>query len=147
MSKTCKCAEDYIKQIRQLQDEVVFGMYEDEYPMYVQGYTKGLHELSSPMTATEANGLIKVIRRQNVLINKAIQLEEYQKEQEADLLHLLKQAKVDRLGELEADPLPQPKKEIRTKGHDKDLTRHPGKIVPDWDGELDTKDLDLGDLM
>jgi predicted site-specific integrase-resolvase len=82
-----------------------------------------------------------------VVINKAIQLEEYQKEQEADLLHLLKQAKVDRLGELEADPLPQPKKEIRTKGHDKELTRHPGKIVPDWDGAPDLGDLDLGDLM
>lgn len=74
MSKTCKCAEDYIAQIKQLQDEVVFGLYEDEYPSYVQGYTAGLNELSSPLTAAEANGLIKVIRRQNVLINKAIQL-------------------------------------------------------------------------
>jgi hypothetical protein len=74
MSKTCKCAEDYIAQIKQLQDEVVFGLYEDEYPSYVQGYTAGLNELSSPMTAMEANGLIKIIRKQNVLINKAIQL-------------------------------------------------------------------------
>jgi hypothetical protein len=74
VSKTCKCAEDYIEQIRQLQDEVVFGFYEDEYPTYVQGYIKGLHELTTPLTANEANAMMDKIRRQKILIGKAIQL-------------------------------------------------------------------------
>jgi excisionase family DNA binding protein len=82
-----------------------------------------------------------------VVVNKAIQKEAYLKEQEGDLAFLLQQAKVDRVGTLAGDPLPKPKKEIRTKGDRSQWEKHPGKIVPDWDGAPDLGELDLGDLM
>ena len=85
-----------------------------------------------------------------VYVNKAIKRPEYLAEQERDLTHLLKLAKVDRLEELGADILPRPKK-VK-------LTR-PGKIVPEWEGaplpptsrdllpEEDGDGPDLSDLM
>jgi putative resolvase len=84
-----------------------------------------------------------------VVINKAIKVPEYQEEQEADLAFLLHQAQVSRVEELAGDPKPKNRKEIRRKGDPAEWTRHPGKIVPDWDEEpgLGTGDWDLGDLM
>ena len=50
------------ERIKQLESEVVFGFYEEEYPMYVQGYEKGLHELTSPVTACEVNAYVETIK-------------------------------------------------------------------------------------
>jgi putative resolvase len=81
-----------------------------------------------------------------VVLNRAIGVAAYQKEQEEDLLQLLQQAKVERIDQLAGDPKPKPKKDTRNivKSADRD---HPKKIVPDWDGEMDMGNLDLGDLM
>jgi predicted site-specific integrase-resolvase len=75
---------------------------------------------------------------QLVYVNKAIQRPEYLAEQEADLVRLLKKAKIDRLEGL-ADLLPKP-----TKPKLKD----PGKIVSDWEGApLPKTSRDLSDLL
>ena len=84
-----------------------------------------------------------------VVINKAIMVPEYQKEQEADLVHLLEQARVSRVDDLAGDTKPKPKKDTRNIVKVKDREGHPGKIVPDWDEApgLGDGDWDLGDLM
>lgn len=78
---------------------------------------------------------------QLVYVNKKIQRPEYLAEQEADLVRLLKAAKIDRLGEL-GDALPKPKKPKLV---------DPGKIVSDWEGAplpKTSRELEqLGDLM
>jgi hypothetical protein len=42
-------------------EKVVWGFYEEDHPIYVQG-SKGWHELTSEMTAVEANGLVAKIK-------------------------------------------------------------------------------------
>ena len=39
--------------------EVLVGFYEDEYPVYSKGWT---HELQSPVTVEELNGMVARIR-------------------------------------------------------------------------------------
>lgn len=71
-----------------------------------------------------------------VVINSAIQVPEYQLEQEKDLTNLLLRAGVDRLDKLGAETLPVPRK--------REKRQHPGKIVPNWEeepGAYDDKDL------
>lgn len=41
-------------------DKVVWGFYEEEHPLYTQG-REGEHEICSPLTANEANGLVSKI--------------------------------------------------------------------------------------
>jgi predicted site-specific integrase-resolvase len=78
---------------------------------------------------------------QLVYVNKKIQRPEYLAEQEADLVRLLKAAKIDRLQDL-GDQLPKPKKP---------KLPDPGKIVSDWEGAplpKTSRELEqLGDLM
>lgn len=78
---------------------------------------------------------------QLVYVNKTIQRPEYLAEQEADLVRLLKKAKIDRLEEL-GEQLPKPKKPKLV---------DPGKIVSDWEGAplpKSSRELEqLGDLM
>jgi excisionase family DNA binding protein len=76
-----------------------------------------------------------------VVINRAIKVPAYQREQEQDLAFLLQQAQVSRVEELAGETRPKNKKEIRRKAKPSDWEQHPGKIVPDWD------DQDLSDLM
>ncbi len=53
-------------EIDRLKEEVVFGFYEEEYPLFAQGYKKGINELSSPVTADEVTGYInKIIELKN----------------------------------------------------------------------------------
>lgn len=76
---------------------------------------------------------------QLVYVNKAIQRPEYLAEQEADILRLLKKAKIDRLEEVGVDGLPRPSRP---------RLKDPGKIVPDWEGApLPPTSRDLSDLM
>lgn len=76
---------------------------------------------------------------QLVYVNKAIQRPEYLQEQEADLHRLLKKAKIDRLEELGVETLPKPSRP---------KLKHPGKIVPDWEGApLPPTSRDLSDLI
>ena len=49
--------------VRELEDEVVFGFYEGEYPVFAQGYSRGVNELSSPVTAIECTHYVAHIRR------------------------------------------------------------------------------------
>lgn len=75
---------------------------------------------------------------QLVYVNRAIIRPEYLAEQEADLVRLLKKAKIDRLEGLD-NTLPKP-----TKPKLKD----PGKIVADWEGApLPKTSRDLSDLI
>lgn len=75
-----------------------------------------------------------------VVIDQAISIPEYRKEQEQDLANLLLKAGVSRLDQLGADQLPVPRK--------KEKRQHPGKIVPDWEDHPDAyQDRDLSDLM
>lgn len=46
---------------KKLQKKIVWGFYEDEYPIYTQG--DGHPELGSPITADEANNLVDIIRK------------------------------------------------------------------------------------
>lgn len=46
---------------RELEQQIVWGFYEEQYPSYHQG-PEGAHELTSPITAEEANNLVKRIR-------------------------------------------------------------------------------------
>lgn len=78
-------------------------------------------------------------------LNQGISRPEYIKEQEGDLVHLLKAAKIERLGELAGDPLPKPVK--------RKITR-PGKITPYWEGaplpkgsQIIDEDPDLSNLI
>lgn len=50
-------AED---ELRAAREKIVWGFYEEETPQYGQG-EKYAHEISSPLTADEANGMIKTI--------------------------------------------------------------------------------------
>jgi predicted site-specific integrase-resolvase len=76
---------------------------------------------------------------QLVYVNKVIQRPEYLAEQEADIVRLLKKAKIDRLEDVGVETLPKPAK-IKLKD--------PGKIVPDWEGApLPKTSRDLSDLM
>lgn len=45
-------------ELERVKEEVVFGFYEDRMPFYTQGYAKGAHELTSPITASEANHMV-----------------------------------------------------------------------------------------
>jgi len=75
-----------------------------------------------------------------MVIDQAISIPEYRKEQEQDLANLLLKAGVSRLDQLGADQLPVPRK--------KEKRQHPGKIVPDWEDHPDAyQDRDLSDLM
>ena len=49
--------------LEKLRSEVVFGFYEEEYPLFAQGYERGAHELSSPVTAQECDGYVDTIKR------------------------------------------------------------------------------------
>lgn len=49
-------------ELDRLKNEVVFGFYEEAYPLFVQGYAKGVHELSSPVTAEECAGYVRRIQ-------------------------------------------------------------------------------------
>lgn len=60
----------FLDEIKRLREEVVFGFYEEEYPLYVQGYDKGIHELTSPVTAEEVTGLVNKIKELNDTIKK-----------------------------------------------------------------------------
>lgn len=53
-------AKDALAEIERLESLIVWGFYEDERPKYFQGNI-GIHELSSPITAEEANGLVSTI--------------------------------------------------------------------------------------
>jgi hypothetical protein len=54
-------SDDVMTELERVKEEVVFGFYEDQYPIYAQGYRVGAHELSSPITAEEANGMVNQI--------------------------------------------------------------------------------------
>lgn len=43
-----------------LRAQIVWGFYENEHPEYTQGEA-GAHELTSPITAVEANGMVATI--------------------------------------------------------------------------------------
>jgi predicted site-specific integrase-resolvase len=76
---------------------------------------------------------------QLVYVNKVIQRPEYLAEQEADIVRLLKKAKIDRLEEVGVETLPKPSKP---------KLKDPGKIVPNWEGApLPKNSRDLSDLM
>lgn len=49
------------RQLDEAREEVVFGFYEADHPLFAQGYSKGLHELSSPVTAEECSKYVKQI--------------------------------------------------------------------------------------
>ena len=48
-------------ELTELRQQVISGFYEDEFPSYAQGVPT--HELQDVMTAAEANGLIKMIKK------------------------------------------------------------------------------------
>jgi hypothetical protein len=51
---------DALQRAEGYREQIVWGFYEDEYPSYCQG-SAGEHELTDPITADEANGLVKQI--------------------------------------------------------------------------------------
>lgn len=62
-----KFLEDHDKkfhdEIKRLQDEVVFGFYEEEKPLFAQGYQgAGGCELCEPVTAKEVQGYVDKIQ-------------------------------------------------------------------------------------
>jgi len=63
--KVAELRRDAIKRLTVERDEarseVVFGFYEEEHPLFVQGYDKGVHELASPVTSEECAGYINTI--------------------------------------------------------------------------------------
>ena len=74
-----------------------------------------------------------------IFLNKTISRPEYLAEQERDILILLKRAGVERLDQIQAETLAQPKRP---------KIKDPGKIVPDWEGApLPKTSRDLSDLM
>jgi (p)ppGpp synthase/HD superfamily hydrolase len=52
-----------VAEISRLQGEVVFGFYEEEVPVFIQGYEnrQGINELCSPVTADEVTGYVRKI--------------------------------------------------------------------------------------
>lgn len=52
-----------------LEELVVWGFYEDDYPRFAQG-NAGIHELSSPVTAEECKGYIDTIKEKDALISE-----------------------------------------------------------------------------
>lgn len=54
-------------------EEVVFGFYEDDVPVYIQGYNKGAHEITEIVTAEEITGYL------NMVIKLRKQLDIYKK--------------------------------------------------------------------
>lgn len=56
-------------------EQIVWGFYENEMPLYTQGKA-GAHELTSPITAKEANGLVATIaalRADNARLREALE--------------------------------------------------------------------------
>ena len=51
-----KRVEELETENAQLRKQIVYGFYENEFPEYTQGTC---HELSEPITAEEANGLVR----------------------------------------------------------------------------------------
>lgn len=63
--------QKFLDEIKRLQEEVVFGFYEEETPVFVQGYQEaGGCELCEPVTAKEVTGYILKIKELEETINK-----------------------------------------------------------------------------
>ncbi len=57
-----------LEEVAFLRAAVVMGFYEDRLPAYSQGFVS--HELASPITAEEANGLISMIEAKQARIDE-----------------------------------------------------------------------------
>jgi len=62
MTQSADAIDRLREENERLRNEVVFGFYEEEHPMFVQGYDKGVHELTSPVTAEECAGYVNLVR-------------------------------------------------------------------------------------
>lgn len=63
--------QKFLDEIKRLQNEVVFGFYEEEKPIFAQGYQgAGGCELCEPVTAKEVQGYVDKIKELEATIKK-----------------------------------------------------------------------------
>jgi hypothetical protein len=65
--------EKYKDECSRLREEVIFGFYEDDIPVYIQGYNNGAHEITEIVTAEEVTVYL------NMIIKLRKQLDIYKK--------------------------------------------------------------------